>query len=97
MYMTVTASRGLTAEQGERVEAFLSELLPRLKQEPGVKEILHGSSPDGHDAITIIVWGSADDAKRYRESALIREPMVLEQELGLASTRDGFAVSTHLS
>jgi hypothetical protein len=27
---------------------------------------------------------------------LIREPMALEQELGLASTRDGFNVSQHL-
>lgn len=97
MYVTVTASRGLRAKQAQRVEGFLSEFLPRLKQEPGVKEILHGSSPEGSDATTIIVWESPDDAKRYRESALIGEPMALEKELGLASTRVGFAVTQHLS
>jgi heme-degrading monooxygenase HmoA len=96
MYATVTASRGLSAEQAERVEGFLAEFLPRLKQEAGVKEIRHGRSPDGLDVTTIIVWEDADAAKRYRESALIREPMALEEELGLASTREGFVVTQHL-
>lgn len=83
MYVTITASRELTGEQAERVHGFLDEFLPRLRQQPGVKEILHGGSPNGRDVTTIIVWETADDAKRYRESALIREPIALEQELGL--------------
>ncbi len=47
MYVTITASRGLDDEQAERVHGFLDEFLPRLKQQPGAKEILHGASPDG--------------------------------------------------
>jgi len=97
MYVTVTASRGLSAEQAEQVESFLAEFLPRLKQEPGVREILHGTSLEGHDVTTIIVWESSYDAKRYRESPLINEPMEIELKLGLTSTRDGFAVTQHLS
>jgi heme-degrading monooxygenase HmoA len=97
MYVTVTASQGLSNEQAERVEDFLGEFLPRLQQEPGVRQILHGASADGRDLTTIIVWDSEDDAKRYRESALIREPIALENELGLASTRGGFEVSQHSS
>ena len=44
----------------------------------------------------MIVWETADDAKRYRESNLIHEPMTMEAELGLSSTRDGFAVTQQL-
>ena len=61
-----------------------------------MKEILHGASPDGRDATTVILWDSTEDARRYRASELIREPMALEAELGLASTRDGFQVTQHL-
>jgi heme-degrading monooxygenase HmoA len=96
MYVTVTSSRGLGSEQAERVERFLEAFLPRLKQERGVREILHGRSPDGRDITTIIVWESDADAKRYRESDLIREPLALEAELGTESTRAGFAVTQHL-
>ncbi len=97
MYVTITASKGLTCEQAERVHQFLDDFLPRLKQQPGVQEILHGATPDGSEVTTVIVWESADDAKRYRESELVREPMALEAELGLSSIRDGFAVTQHLS
>ena len=44
----------------------------------------------------MIVWETAVEAKRYRESELIREPIALEAELGLDSTRAGFAVTQHL-
>jgi hypothetical protein len=81
----------------ERVEGFLSEFLPRVEREGGVKEILHGASPDGRGLTTIIVWESPDAARRYREGDLVREPMALEEELGLASTRDGFLVTQHLT
>jgi heme-degrading monooxygenase HmoA len=62
----------------------------------GVKEILHGASLDGTDVTIVIVWETAADAKRYREGDLVREPMGLEAELGLASTRDGFCVTQPL-
>ena len=97
MYVTITTSKSLSSEQAERVHSFLDEFLPRLKQQPGVQEILHGATPDGSEVTTVIVWKSADDAKRYRESELIREPMALEAELGLTSVRDGFTVTEHLS
>jgi hypothetical protein len=61
-----------------------------------VREILHGRSPDGRDITTIIVWESAGDAQRYRESELVREPLALEAELGTDSTRAGFDVTRHL-
>ncbi len=96
MYVTITASKGLSSEQAKRVHSFLDEFLPRLKRHAGVKQIFHGASPDGRDVTTVIVWESEDDARRYRESDLIREPMALEAELGLASTRDVFAVTRHL-
>ncbi|NUR74915.1 MAG: hypothetical protein HOQ28_01355 [Thermoleophilia bacterium] len=96
MYVTITASKGLGGEQAERVHRFLEEFLPRLKQQPGVMEILHGASPDGSDVTTVIVWESPDDAKRYRDSDLIREPTSLEAELGLDSRREGFPVAQHL-
>ncbi len=44
----------------------------------------------------MIIWETADDAKRYRDSDLVHEAMRLEAELGLASTRDGFSVTQHL-
>jgi heme-degrading monooxygenase HmoA len=96
VYVTITASSGLSSEQAKRVHSFLDEFLPRLKREPGVREVLHGASPDGRDVTTVIVWETSEDAKRYRESELIREPMALETELGLTSTRAGFAVTQHL-
>ena len=96
MYVTITASRGLSEAHAERVHGFLADFLPRLKQQPGVKEILHGASPDGADITTVIVWETPDDATRYRESELIREPIALEAELGLTSTREGFSVTQHL-
>ena len=96
MYVTITASKGLSDEQAQRVHSFLADFLPRLKREPGVKEILHGASPDGADITTVIVWETPADAKRYRESELIREPIALEAELGLTSTREGFSVTQHL-
>ena len=96
MFVTITASKGLSGEQAERVNSFLDEFLPRLKQQPGVREILHGASPDGSDVTTVIVWETQEDAQRYRESELVREPMALEAELGLASSRDGFAITQHL-
>ena len=55
IYVTVTAGRGLSAEQAEKVEGFLAEFLPRLRQEPGVREIMHGASLEGHDLTTIVV------------------------------------------
>lgn len=96
MYVTITASKGLSGEQAARVHGFLDEFLPRLKRQAGVREILHGASPDERDVTTVIVWETADDAKRYRESELIRAPIALETELGLDSTRAGFAVTHHL-
>lgn len=96
MYVTITASKGLSGEQAERVHGFLDEFLPRLRRQPGVRQILHGASPDGTDITTVIVWETADDAKRYRDSELVREPITLEAELGLASTREGFSITQHL-
>jgi hypothetical protein len=45
MYVTITASKGRSGEQAKRVHNFLNGFLSRLKEQPGVKEILHGASP----------------------------------------------------
>jgi hypothetical protein len=87
----------LSAEQAERVESFLGEFLPRLKQESAVIEILHGGSPDGRD-----ITRSSSGKARMTQSVTARarsskNRWPLEQELGLASTREAFAVSQHLS
>jgi heme-degrading monooxygenase HmoA len=96
MYLSITSSRGLTDEQAERVESFLQEFLPKLKAEPGVLEIFHGTTADGRDTATVIVWESQEAAQLYREGSLIHEPMALEKELGLASVREGYSVAQHL-
>jgi hypothetical protein len=44
----------------------------------------------------VIAWETADDAKRFRQGDLVREPMALEAELGLASTCEGFCVTQDL-
>jgi hypothetical protein len=44
----------------------------------------------------VIAWETSDDANRYRQGDLVREPMALEAELGVASTREGFCVTQHL-
>ena len=88
MVVTVTEST-LDEEQLARVETFLEGFLPRMRQAPGVVEILHFADRESGVTSTLTVWESMADARAYRESELIKEPMAFEQRHGLSSRRAG--------
>jgi hypothetical protein len=92
MVISITRS-SVTAEQARKVEAFLSEFLPRLRGRPGVRDICHFMNTESGDSTTIIIWRDDDARIAYRESELIKEPMAFEQQLGLASTREAFPLT----
>lgn len=85
MLISITSSK-VNNEQATKVERFLAEFLPRLKQEPGVVAIYHYKRPDKGDEATIVIWEDEQSIKRYREGKLIKEPIAFEQELGLQTT-----------
>ena len=91
MFITITTSK-VTLEQSKQVESFLKDFLPRLKQQPGVVAIYHYSRPEKGDESTVVIWGSPEAVKSYRESDLIKEAMAYEQELDLqgTTTREGY-------
>lgn len=90
MFITITTSK-VTPEQGQQVEGFLENFLPRMKQQPGVIAIYHFARPDKGDESTIVIWESSAAVKTYREGNLIKEAIAYEQELGLygTTTREG--------
>ena len=92
MVISLTTSR-VTPEQAQQVEEFLQGFLPRLRHEPGVVAIYHFHRQDPGELITIIVWETDEARQAYRQSELIKEPMALEQKLGLASSREAFPLS----
>jgi quinol monooxygenase YgiN len=89
MVVTVTQSGDLDEEQLAQVETFLEAFLPRMRQAPGVVEILHYADRQSGTATTVTVWQSEADVAAYRQSELIKEPMAFEQRLGLSSQRSG--------
>ncbi len=50
MHITITTSKP-TPEQLPEVEAFLSQFLPRVQQQPGVVAVYHFVRPDKGDDI----------------------------------------------
>jgi hypothetical protein len=70
--------------------------LPRLKEQPGVKEILHGASLDGTDVTTVIAWRLPMTRSATARAILSANQMALEAELGVASTGEGFWGTQHL-
>ncbi len=89
MFLTITTSQA-TPEQLQEVETFLHELLPRLKQQPGVLAIYHYARPEQGDESTIIIWENEEAVKAYRASDLIKEAIAFEQVHHLPSTREGY-------
>jgi heme-degrading monooxygenase HmoA len=89
MYITITSSK-VPPEHSERVEIFLRDFLPRLKQQKGVLAIYHFARQDKDDESTLVVWKSQEDVKRYREGELIKEAIAFESQLNLPSTRDSY-------
>ena len=49
MSVTITAKQRADRRAGRPRARFVVVFLTRLKQEPGVLEILHGASPDGRN------------------------------------------------
>jgi hypothetical protein len=66
-------------------------------EQPGVVAIYHFTKEDQGEIVTAIVW--EDDAARaaYRDSNLIKEPLELERQLGLASTREAYPLTLALN
>jgi heme-degrading monooxygenase HmoA len=92
MVLTVTTSV-LDAEQLAHVESFLVGFLPRMREAPGVVEILHYADRESGRAQTLVVWESEADVRAYRESALVKEAMAFEKSVGAPGDRKGpFAV-----
>jgi heme-degrading monooxygenase HmoA len=97
MVISFTTST-VTPEQGREVESFLGEFLPRLKEEqPGVVAVYHFTKPDTGEEVTAIVWSDEDARVAYRQSELIKEALVLEQRLGLASAREAYPLTLALN
>ena len=95
MLLTTTTSTG-TQEQLASVEQYLAEFLPRLKQEPGVVEILHVVERERGEDSTFIPWESPEALARYRESALMQEAIAEERRLGMPATRTRAEVTLRL-
>jgi heme-degrading monooxygenase HmoA len=94
MVVSITRSSGLTAEERNEVEGFLTSFLSRLEREqPGVVAAYHFHNDESNESTTIIVW--QDEAARlaYREGELIKEAIATEQRLGLSSTREAFPLT----
>jgi steroid delta-isomerase-like uncharacterized protein len=89
MFITITRSHP-TPEQFEQAEDFLHEFLPRLEQQPGVKDIYHFGGPG--EATTIIVWDSESAIDAYRESALMQEALAFERDHDEVTTRERYAI-----
>jgi heme-degrading monooxygenase HmoA len=88
--MVVTITEGhYSDEHRARTEAFLAEFLPRMKQQPGVLEILHYADPETHTSTTVTLWESEADVRHYRESELIKEAIAFEKQTGEAARRAG--------
>ncbi len=96
MFITLTRSQG-TAQQLHETGEFLSQFLPRLKQEPGVRAVYHFDRPDHGDDYTIIVWEDEEAAKAYRQSALVKEAMEFEQAHKMPATRESYPLGVALS
>lgn len=88
--MIVTVTEGHPdEEQAAQTEALLAEFLPRMREQPGVVEILHYSDPESGTVSTVVVWESEADVRRYREGELIKEAMAFEQQAGESARRAG--------
>jgi quinol monooxygenase YgiN len=97
MVVTVTEGR-YSPERQAQTEAFLAEFLPRMKEEPGVVEILHYADSEGGTTSTLVVWESEADVGRYREGELIKEAIAFEQRGGEPARRSGpFPVQVRLT
>jgi quinol monooxygenase YgiN len=92
MVISVTTSR-VTPEQALQVEAFLHRFLPQLEQEPGVTAVYHFSRPEVGELTTLIVWESESARQAYRRGELIQQAMTVEQQFGLATTRESYPLA----
>jgi len=89
MFITITTSKA-TPEQLQKVETFLHEFLPRLKQQPGVLAIYHYARSEQGDGSTIIIWENEEAVQAYRTGDLIKEAIAFERAHNLPSTREGY-------
>ncbi len=89
MLISITTSQ-TNPDQLEKVERFLQEFLPRLKQQPGVVAIYHYNRPEKGDETTIVIWENQEALKKYREGNLVKEAIAYEQKLNLPATRESY-------
>jgi hypothetical protein len=59
--------------------------------------VYHFARHEDAEQVTLIVWQEEGARLAYRQSELIKEPMALEQRLGLTSTREAYPLTLALS
>jgi len=89
MFITFTISK-VSEDQLPAIDKFLSQFMPRFKQQPGVLAIFHCNRPDKGDEMTITVWESQEAVQAYRQSDLIKEPIAFEASGNMPTTREGY-------
>ncbi|MBM3940052.1 MAG: hypothetical protein FJ318_04005 [SAR202 cluster bacterium] len=86
MYITY-ATIPVPSERTHQVEAFLQRYLAQVGKLPGVRAVYHHFRPDKGDEMTLIVWESEADARRYQDSDLLRGAGRYAKALGLGNAR----------
>ena len=95
MMISITAGK-YTEEQARQSEAFLKDLLPRMKKLPGVVAIYHFAQPDKGAVSTIVIWEGPEALKAYRESDLVKEALAFEKKTGMQTSREAYPILTAL-
>ena len=95
MFITITSGK-VPSELSEKLEKFLQELLPKMRQLPGVRAIYHYSKPEAGEVKTIVIWEDEESIKAYREGELIKEAIAFEKENNLSSTREIYPLTFSL-
>lgn len=81
-----------SADGAEKIEEFLREFLPRMRQEDGVEGIFHYANARTGEHSTVVLWRDDDARRAYVNSDLIHEAMAFEQAMGNTATREAFPV-----
>lgn len=92
MFITITTVQQ-KANDTEKVEKFLTGLLPRLEKFPGIVATYNYVRPEHDDNITLLIWESKEAWNGYMESPLKGEVEVFMQENDLTLTREMYPLA----
>jgi heme-degrading monooxygenase HmoA len=65
MFARVDSLQVKTNAGGEFARVFENEIVPALRQQPGLKDVIVFADPGGPEVIAISLWSSRDDAEIY--------------------------------